>query len=215
MISTLVLVGLGLVWAVVLLPDLVARISRVRKADTIRTFNHQLSSLGRSAPVDRRDARPTSGGAGAVLRRGSVGRPSMGRSSMGDVIDLRSRLRARTGAQTARTAPVAVPEVTATNLAGAPRPVSAGLRKRRQDVLFGLGAAALLTLLATVAFGGVFLYLHLFADVLMACYLVALQRVGATRPAASRPAAPIAPRPLEFTADAARSGELQPRRIAN
>ncbi len=44
-------------------------------------------------------------------------------------------------------------------------------QQRRQDVIVGLSAAALLTLLATVAFGGVMLYLHLLVDLLFVAYL--------------------------------------------
>jgi len=73
------------------------------------------------------------------------------------------------------------------------------VRKRRQDVLITLGAAALLTLLATVAFGGVFLYLHLAADVLMLAYLVALQRV-VTRP--DQQAVPAGSRPAHLAVSA-------------
>ncbi len=181
MISKLVIVGLVLVWAAVLLPDLLARVSRGRKSDTIRSFNTQLSSLGRSAPVHRDD----------------------------NVIDLRSR----------RPSPVQRPNPLQRNSSpagapSAPRPVSAAVRKRRQDVLVALGAAALLTLLATVAFGGVFLYVHLVCDVAMAAYLIALQRAGASRPlpAAVRGVAPGG-RPLEPRVVQPRA--VEPRRIAN
>jgi hypothetical protein len=98
------------------------------------------------------------------------------------------------------------------------RPVSPALRKRRQDVLMVLGAAALLTLLATMSFGGIFLFLHVVSDLLLAAYLVLLQRATASPQAAPRrrvarirpPAGlPGALAPLGRTAD------LEPRRIAN
>jgi hypothetical protein len=44
-------------------------------------------------------------------------------------------------------------------------------QQRRQDVIVALSAAALLTLLATVAFGGAILYLHLLVDLLFVAYL--------------------------------------------
>ncbi len=155
MISILVILGLVLVWAVVLLPDLASKVSSVRRSDPIRSFNSQLSSLGRSAPVHRDD----------------------------NVIDLRSR---KQGTLKPRISVVADSSLSSSSPLGSnppagPRPVSAAMRKRRQDVLLSLGAAVLLTLLATVAFGGAFLYLNLVADVLLAAYLVALQRVGNTQ----------------------------------
>ena len=172
-ISKLVIVGLVLVWAAVLLPDLLARVSRGRRSDTIRSFNTQLSSLGRSAPVQH-----------------------------DNVIDLRSR----------RPAPAMATNRLATG-GSAPRPVSAATRKRRQDVLVALGAAALLTLLATVAFGGIFLYVHLACDLAMAAYLIALQRVGAAKPL---PSASFGPTPVSsIGSGAVQARTVQPRRIAN
>lgn len=207
MISTLVLVGLVLVWAVVLLPDLFARISRGRKGDTIRSFNTQLSSLGRSAPVHRDSpSRPVRDSSA----RGNV-------APLSNVIDLRSRR----GSGVAGPPRASTPSGTSTTVGGV-RQVSASTRKRRQDVLVSLGAAALLTLLATVAFGGVFLYVHLMADLLMAAYLVALQRLGAAR-APQRPHAHVSPgltanlTPLDLHRGPAPAPAraLQPRRIAN
>lgn len=200
MISTLVIVGLALVWAVVLLPDLFARVSRGRRSDTIRSFNTQLSSLGRSAPIrgddnvidlrTRRAAgrRPTRN---AVLVSPGVPSPYVG--PVGP----------------ARVSGPATPEM----VAGSSQ-ASQSVRKRRQDVLIALGAAALLTLLATVAFGGVFLYLHLVADILMAAYLIALQRVVTTQGAYGVPATPLmSPERVAGPTLAPRS--LEPQRIAN
>lgn len=175
MISKLVIVGLVLVWGAVLLPDLLSRISKGRRSDTIRSFNTQLSSLGRSAPVQRGD----------------------------NVIDLRSR----------RPAPVVATGRVGT-VGSAPRPVSAATRKRRQDVLVALGAAALVTLLATVAFGGVFLYIHLACDVAMAAYLIALQRAGAAKPMSVGGVVGTTPvRPI--SAHTVQPRDVAPRRIAN
>jgi hypothetical protein len=194
-ISTLVIVGLALVWAVVLLPDLVARISRGRRSDTIRSFNTQLSSLGRSAPVRADD----------------------------NVIDIRARKPAtnRATRNTVLVAPYAGSlrpahgsgPVTPRSDAGITRS-SGAVRKRRQDVLIALGAAALLTLLATVAFGGVFLYLHLVADLLMAAYLIALQRV-VTVQAAHGASAPGHAYPGHVAAPTLAPRSLEPQQIAN
>lgn len=49
-------------------------------------------------------------------------------------------------------------------------------RRRRRDVLFALGGAALVTLMLAVVAGGMFLWLHLVVDVLLATYVVLLVR---------------------------------------
>ena len=46
-VSTLVLLGLAVVWAIVLLPEAVKRVTKARGGDSIRSFNSQLSSLQR------------------------------------------------------------------------------------------------------------------------------------------------------------------------
>jgi hypothetical protein len=136
-VSTLVLLGLAVVWAVVLLPEAIRKFSGVRGGDSIRSFNHQLSSLQ-----------------GPGGRQAAASRPSVpGRSN---VIDMRSR---------SQQPAVAV------------RPMSPAVRRRRQEVLATLGAAAVLTLLCTVAFGGAFVLLHLVADVLLVAYVVMLVQV--------------------------------------
>ena len=61
-------------------------------------------------------------------------------------------------------------------------------QQRRQDVIVGLGAASLLTFLATIAFGGPLLLVHLAVDVALLAYLglvcrsPAATRVGPTWP---------------------------------
>jgi hypothetical protein len=47
-VSTLIFLGLAVVWAIVLLPDLIKKVSGSRHSDSIRSFNHQLSVLHRS-----------------------------------------------------------------------------------------------------------------------------------------------------------------------
>jgi hypothetical protein len=47
-VSTLVFLGLAVVWAIVLLPEVLRKLSGVRSSDTIRSFNQQLAVLDRS-----------------------------------------------------------------------------------------------------------------------------------------------------------------------
>lgn len=81
-VSTLVLLGLAVVWAIVLLPEAVKRISKARSGDSIRSFNHQLSSLQRqpSAGGNVIDLRPAQRG-GSPASRPSATRPSATRPS--------------------------------------------------------------------------------------------------------------------------------------
>lgn len=103
--STLIFLGLAVVWAIVLLPEAIKKLSKVRRSDSIRSFNHQLSVLDRSG----------------AARRGST--RSLGRSVGGaNVIDIRDRRKSVGQAPEAARTSVAVPatvkrrrqEVTAT-----------------------------------------------------------------------------------------------------
>ncbi len=174
-VSTLIFLGLAVVWAIVLLPEVLRKVSGSRHSDTIRSFNHQLSVLNRS---EQRSA---------------------GRSN---VIDLRSARRDID----LRDAP-------------APRAVPVSVRKRRQEVLTVLGAATLLSLLCTVAFGGPFLLLLLVSGGLLVTYVVLLAQVTQNAPARSRTAPPLAsPSPLHDglrTATVGRATPSSARRIAN
>lgn len=179
-LTTLVFLGLAVVWAVVLLPEVLSKLSGVRRSDSIRSFNNQLSVL------DGRGQRA---------------------SARSNVIDLRGR--------SAGAAPAA--RRSAPSLAG-PRPVPMAVRKRRQDVITALVAAAVLTLLCTVAFGGAFfLVLHLLADVLLVAYVVALQQVtrAAPAPAPRRVARPLAGDPSADLRAAPIQSHEPARRIAN
>ena len=73
-VSTLVLLGLAVVWASVLLPEGLKKLSGVRNGDSIRSFNHQLSSLQRSG------GRHHASAGGSTLR-----------GAASNVIDMRSR----------------------------------------------------------------------------------------------------------------------------
>ena len=176
-VTTLVFLGLAVVWAIVLLPEVVRKVAGSRHSDTIRSFNQQLSVLDRS------------GGSG----------PS-GRSN---VIDLRSR-----SDRDVRPGPA--PQV----------PMS--VRKRRQEVLTVLGSAAVLTLVCTVAFGGVFLLLHVLADVLLIAYVVLLNQANqaAAAHAAGPARSPLAAAAWDRGPDGLRTATVgratpAPRRIAN
>lgn len=169
-VTTLIFLGLAVVWAIVLLPEALRKFAGSRNGDSIRSFNHQLSVLDRS------------GGA----------RPVAAPAAQSNVIDFATRGRSSSGPRpSARVTPPSV-------------------RKRRQEVLTVLGAAAVLTLLGTVAFGGIFLGLHLIADLLLVAYLVALFQVNQQAPVrhAESAASHVSVRP-------ATAGEPVARRIAN
>lgn len=108
--STLIFLGLAVVWAIVLLPEAIKKLSKVRRSDSIRSFNHQLSVLDRSGAARRGPTR-------------SLGRPVGG----ANVIDIRDRRKAVGQAPQAARTSVAVPaavkrrrqEVTATLAAAA------------------------------------------------------------------------------------------------
>jgi hypothetical protein len=80
-VTTLVFLGLAVVWAIVLLPEVVRKLAGSRHSDTIRSFNQQLSVLDRS------------------------GRGGAPRSN---VIDLRSRTEGTARTQSAPQVPLAV-----------------------------------------------------------------------------------------------------------
>jgi hypothetical protein len=168
-VTTLIFLGLAVVWAIVLLPEALRKFAGSRNGDSIRSFNHQLSVLDRSGGV----------------------RPSAATGARSNVIDFASRGRAVGPRPSVRVTPPSV-------------------RKRRQEVLTVLGAAAVLTLLGTVAFGGIFLAFHLLADLLLVAYLVALVQVN--QQAEVRRAEP---RPSHVAVRPATVGQPVARRIAN
>jgi hypothetical protein len=182
-VSTLVFLGLAVVWAIVLVPEVLRKLSGVRSSDTIRSFNQQLAVLDRSG------------------RNRTPGR-SIGARPASNVIDL--------GQARSASASAAV----------APRPVPYSVRRRRQEILTVLAAAAVLTLLCTVAFGGAFLFLHLFADALLVAYVVLLAQATQNAPVLRAEARSDRPAQRPVPADrmhAATVGRAMPttRRIAN
>ena len=201
--SKLIIAGLVIVWAVVLLPDLLRRLSSGRRSDTIGSFRSQLSSLGRT------NASRNHG------MSASLSQSLSSRSAGSNVIDLRTR--APHGADpVVRRPPRAVRPAAAAN-----RPVPRHVRKRRQDVLVTLGSAAVLTLLATVAFGGPFLYLQLLVDVLLIAYLLLLAQVSGVQPVVSAPQArredlaPLSPLDSLRTGSVGAATPVEQRRLAN
>ena len=110
------------------------------------------------------------------------------------MIDLRSRVSQRSGGEDARgSVPQRTSRRTSTPRAhaqrgAAPLAVSPAVRKRRQDILVGLGAAAVLTLLCTVAFGEKFLLVHVAADLLLLGYVLLLHQTTNATQSAPAPA---------------------------
>ncbi|MCX6524983.1 MAG: hypothetical protein NTX58_09535 [Actinobacteria bacterium] len=163
-VSTLIFLGLAVVWAIVLLPEVLRKLSVGRRTDSIRSFNHQLSVLNRSG--NRRGAdlpgmpRPVSLNSSS-LNSSSARTSSNARNSSNNVIDLRDRSNApAAGAQTS------------------PAKISPSVRRRRQDVLVVLGAIAVLTLLCTVAFGSVFLVPFMLSAALLVGYVFLLNQAN-------------------------------------
>jgi hypothetical protein len=171
-----VLLGLAALWVAVLLPDFLRRRSTRRTGDSISNFTHHLSVLERSNPL------------AGPRRSPRVGSPRIGRpvapirQSHSNVASIAPRIaRPRNGAMgTAQRSPrpASAPAERGPVSAGAARgPVQSGrmtrsqAQQRRQDVIVALSAAVLLTLLATVAFGGAMLYVQLVVDVLLVAYL--------------------------------------------
>lgn len=156
-----VLLGLGALWAAVLAPDLLRRFNGRRRGDSIAMFHRHLSGLQRSNP-------------------GSV--PQIGGSNVVPLSSPRSAPRPRPLAGAPR---VAAPRPAASPAGGAARRMTKlEAQRRRQDVIVGLGAGALLTFLATVAVSGLFLYVHLLLDLALVAYLTAVLVVTRRRPAA-------------------------------
>ena len=81
-VSTLVILGLAVVWAIVLLPEAIKKFRTVRNCDSIASFSRNLSHLERSNPrVRRGTARPTTTCVDlGQHRRDSAGPPSGRRS---------------------------------------------------------------------------------------------------------------------------------------
>lgn len=207
-VSTLVLLGLAVVWAIVLLPEAMKRISKARSGDSIRSFNHHLSSLQRGNP--HASTAPVRVAPGRVAQgRVAQGRVAQGRGNQRDggrssnVIDMRSGLARGSVAVGSRSA--------------SPAEVHPAVRRRRQEVLTVLGSASVLTLLCSVAFGGPFLVLFLVSAALLVAYAVALFQVMSSPPAARNLHGSVDPlRPAHLDdLHGVRISAVSPRRVAN
>ena len=198
-VSSLIFLGLAGVWAIVLLPEVLRKLSVGRRTDSIRSFNHQLSVLHRSG--NRRGAdlpgmpRPVS------LNSSSARSSSNARNSSSNVIDLRDRSNAA-AAQTAQAK------------------ISPSVRRRRQDVLVVLGAIAVLTLLCTVAFGSVFLVPFMLSAALLVGYVFLLnqanQSAGMVQQRAQRSGlVPASSLPSSLQTSTVGRATPAPRRVAN
>ncbi len=202
-VSTLVLLGLAVVWAIVLLPEAMKRISKARSGDSIRSFNHHLSSLQRGNP--HASTAPVRVAPGRV----APGRVAQGRGNQRDggrssnVIDMRSGLARGSVAVGSRSA--------------SPAEVHPAVRRRRQEVLTVLGSASVLTLLCSVAFGGPFLVLFLVSAALLVAYAVALFQVMSSPQTARNLHGSVDPlRPAHLDdLHGVRISAVSPRRVAN
>lgn len=207
-VSTLVLLGLAVVWAIVLLPEAMKRISKARSGDSIRSFNHHLSSLQRGNP--HASTAPVRVAPGRVAQgRVAQNRVAQGRGNQRDggrssnVIDMRSGLARGSVAVGSRSA--------------SPAEVHPAVRRRRQEVLTVLGSASVLTLLCSVAFGGPFLVLFLVSAALLVAYAVALFQVMSSPQTARNLHGSVDPlRPAHLDdLHGVRISAVSPRRVAN
>lgn len=207
-VSTLVLLGLAVVWAIVLLPEAMKRISKARSGDSIRSFNHQLSSLQRGNP--HASTAPVRVAPGRVAQgRVAQNRVAQGRGNQRDggrssnVIDLRPGLARGSVAVGSRSV--------------SPAEVHPAVRRRRQEVLTVLGSASVLTLLCSVAFGGPFLVLFLVSAALLVAYAVALFQVMSSPQTARNLHGSVDPlRPAHLDdLHGVRISAVSPRRVAN
>lgn len=143
--SWLLLFGLGVAWAVVLVPDLIRRNAASRRGDTIGQFARNLSSLERSGPVGV-------GRSNLVQFPPRLGEP---------MVDLRDPAPRPAVARTQAPAP-------------RQRSRRSPVQQRRQDILSALVAAALLSFLGSVSVGGVLMIVHALIDMALVLYLGAL-----------------------------------------
>ena len=232
-----VLLGLSALWIAVLLPDFLRRRGTRRSGDSMASFNRHLSILERSNPTSgysnsigsapsssgnvvslamRRRAKRASTGL-PMMNTSSPVRPQQGRPQQGRPQQRNQHARtqqpraarpARPAQQSARvqqprTRPVAVPTPEKSD-----EPVRSTAQHRRQEILVGLGAAALLTFLATISFGGVWLAVHLLVDLVFVAYLGLVLMFTRSQPASKvtylHQAAPVQAAPYEQRRTAAR-----------
>ena len=165
----MVLLVLAVVWAAVLIPPALRARSEGRPSDSISNFRRQLAVLRRTGPKTRGSAdhwaRPYASPSPTLA---SVSRLHTAQAAGGRP---RPYLAPSGGGPMPGRAPVA---------AGRPRPTSSAARsrtlRRRRDVLTGLAATVVVTLLLAVvtSLASMFVLLHLLADVLLIAYVALL-----------------------------------------
>jgi len=134
-VTLLVLFILAVIWAAVLLPPYLQNRSESRPADSISSFQRQLSVLQRRADTVAPPTRLTTGPSPRAARAAGIAG-----SSAPDPL----------------------------------RMTRSGARKRRRDVLFTLGGAALVTLPLAAIIGGPVWGLQILCDLLLASYVLLL-----------------------------------------
>jgi hypothetical protein len=176
----LVVVILAAMWVLVLVPPLLRSRSEGRPSTSVGSFRQQLNTLSRTGP-DPRAAR--------ALHRSAVSMHASGRRQVGDVRPLRGPVSPyyddyddhpqTRGYAAAR--PIARP----TTSGYAVRSGRAEVRRRRQNVLFALLAAAAVTALGGFGLGiSGLIAVHLLVDALLVFYvylLVQLRRAEEQR----------------------------------
>ena len=175
----LVLLGLAALWIAVLLPDILRRRSTRRPIDTITSFKRHLSVL------ERQHAR-TSGGrmpmASNVVAMGSrQSQQSFSGPVRPLVVPSGSHGSSTQQAQRSRSRSQVASDRPTQTVAG-----RSGGQQRRQDVIVALMAGSLLTLLASLTFSGLFLYLHVVIDVALVAYVAAVLAVTRRNQARSK-----------------------------
>ena len=201
--SVLALVGLAVLWAIVLVPDLIRRSAASRRSDTIGNFSRTLSVLDAN-PAQRSSSNVLPFASRSQSRSAQLG-GAQSRPALSQPVQ---PLQARTSAQQSISDPVrrAAPQ-------RSPQPVSKSRsQQRRQEILVVLAAAAALTFLGTISFGGPMLVLNAMCDVLLVSYLLAMMAVARKE---ARP--PLAVQTLQYQLPAY-SGVVpvaQQRRVAS
>lgn len=181
-----VLVGLAVLWAIVLLPDIIRRASTRSSHDTIGSFKHHLSVLERANPVHS----PLTGVDGRfsnVVPLVPRSTPPQGSVESAPLSAPQPVPPMRAVQATARRRPVR-PVAASAQRQGvhARRPAqptrqgsnsrarvdgAAAAHRRRQDIITGLFAASLLSFLAFLSFGGPMLIVNVVIDVLLVLYV--------------------------------------------
>jgi hypothetical protein len=185
LLTLVILIVLVVIWAAVLVPPwLRRRDSRPSsRSDARAGFQHQLSTLGRPA------MRRSQAAGGHVLPIRPAARPTA--SQFGGAPPGHSLI-ARADVEGSRQAMVQVSMADEQS----PRHVvlsRAQARRRRRNILFALMAVAGVTFLGAIAAQGVFLVVHLFADLALIGYVTLLvqhQRQAEEKRAKVRPIRP-------------------------